>query len=179
MEFFEVVESRYSHKALFSDESMPKDDLERIVRAGMAAPSAGNSQSPEFVIVDDPELIEEIGDITGNAILLSAPALIAVLTRPRIKEVLDISTECLIADFAVATENMALAVTALGYSYGWLDSPFTDPQAREQTERLLGIPDDRLLVLAIPVGRPAEEGPRRGKKFFEERASWNSYDIER
>ncbi|MEA3406649.1 MAG: nitroreductase family protein, partial [Chloroflexota bacterium] len=129
--------------------------------------------------VDDSALIAEIGNITDDEILQSAPALIAILTRPRIREVLDTSTECLIADFAVATENVLLAATALGYSCGWLDSPFNNSQARQQTQQLLDIPDDRLLALMVPIGRPAEESPRREKKSFEERASWNHYDVSR
>lgn len=177
MEFFKVVKSRYSHKARLSKERVSKEDLERIVRAGMAAPSAGNTQSPEFVIVDDQGIIAEIGDITDNAILQSAPALIAVLTRPRIHEVLDTTTECLIADFAVATENMLLAATALGYCCGWLDGPFNPPGVREKTHQVLDVPDDRLLALVVPVGHPAEKSPRREKKPFEQRASWNQYDI--
>ncbi|MFP3896378.1 MAG: nitroreductase family protein [Anaerolineales bacterium] len=179
MELFEAIERRYSHKARFSKENIPEKDLQRIVRAGMAAPSAGNTQSPEFIIVNDPEIIEEISDITDNAILQSAPALIAVLTHPRVHEVLDITTECLIADFAVATENMLLAATALGYKCGWLDGPFNTPGVREQTQQVLGIPDDRLLALVVPVGHPAEQSPRRQKKPFEQRASWNGYDIVR
>ncbi|MGM0401429.1 MAG: nitroreductase family protein [Chloroflexota bacterium] len=179
MDFFKVIESRYSHKALFSKKSIPEEDLERIVRAGIAAPSAGNSQSPEFVIVNDQEIIEEIGDITENEILQSAPALIGILTRPRIHKVLDVTTECLIADFAVATENILLAATALGYCCGWLDGPFNAPGVREQTQQVLDMPDDRLLALVVPVGHPAEESARREKKPFEQRASWNTYDIER
>ncbi len=179
MEFFKVVENRYSHKALFSKTSVPQEDLEHIVRAGMAAPSAGNSQSPEFIIVNDPQIIEEIGNITGNEILQSTPALIAILTRPRIHEVLDTTTECLIADFAVAAENVLLAATALGYSCGWLDGPFNAPGVREQTQKVLDLPDDRLLALVVPVGYPAEKSPRREKRPFEQRASYNTYDIVR
>ena len=180
MEFFEVVARRYSHKASFDyDKKIPEEDLRKIVEAGMAAPSAGNSQSPEFIIITDEKILERISIITQNAILWTAPAMIAVVTRPRVREVLDITTECLICDFAVATENMLLAATALGYCCGWMDGPFTDPQVREKVEELLGIPDDRMLILVVPIGYPLQEGPRREKKPFEQRASWNRYAVER
>lgn len=179
MEFFEVIQKRYTHKALFAKDAVPDEDLRRIVQAGMSAPSAGNSQSPEFVIVTDPQLVAKLGEITGNKIIASAPCLIAVLTRPRSREVLDTSTECLIADWALAMGYMTLAATALGYCYAWLDGPFVPEGPRHEAEALLGVPADRMLVVVLPVGHPAEPGPRRPKRPFEQRASWNRYEIVR
>lgn len=179
MEFSEVVTKRYCHKVSFSGENLPKEDLRKIVQAGVAAPSAGNSQSPEFIIIDDAETLQEMGRITEHVVVQTAPALIAVLTRPRAREVLDIGTECLICDFAVATVSMLLAATDLGYCCGWLDGPFVNDTVRAKAQDLLGIPDDRMLVLVVPVGYAGEEGPRRAKKPFEQRASWNRYDVVR
>jgi nitroreductase len=158
---------------------VPREDLEKIVRAGMAAPSASNGQSPEFVIIDDEGLLDQIGAWSGHVVLKSAPALIAVLTDPRARAILDIKTECLISDFSAATENLLLAATALGYCCGWLDGPFTSDDLQQKVCGLLGLPEDRMLLLTVPVGHPAEPGPRREKKPFEQRASWNRYAVER
>ncbi|MBC7234650.1 MAG: nitroreductase family protein [Chloroflexi bacterium] len=180
MEFFEVVKKRYSHKTAFDPQKkVPEEDLVKIVEAGMAAPSAGNGQSPEFIIINDEKVLEQIRQVSDNVPLNTAPALIAVLTRPRARQVLDIATECLIADLAAATDQMLLAATALGYCCGWLDSPFVPQEARTKAEAALGIPPDRMLLLVVPVGYPAEPGPRRPKKPFEQRASWNRYAIQR
>ena len=82
MEFFDVIRARYSHKAAFAPAPRPADeDLRRIVEAGMAAPSAMNRQSPEFIIITDAGLLERIGEITNNAVLKTAPAMIAVEQR--------------------------------------------------------------------------------------------------
>ena len=180
MEFFEVIAKRYSHKVSFDFErKVPKEDLKKIVEAGMAAPSAGNGQSSEFVIVDDPEVLQSIARLSDAVPLQTAPALIAVLTDPRTREVLDIKTECLISDLAVATGFLLLAATALGYRCGWLDGPFVDSTVRAQAHEILGIPDDRMLLLVVPLGYEAEPGPRRPKKPFDQRASWNGYAVER
>jgi len=180
MEYFQAVAQRYCHKvALDKDQPVPDADLKRIVEAGMAAPSAANEQSPEFVIVTDKDALAKIGEWSGHEVLASAPAMIAVLTQPRMRQSLDIQTECLIADFAVATGYMLLAATALGYACGWLDSPFADDDLRRKTNELLGLPGDRFLALMVPVGKPANEGPRREKKPFVQRASWQTYSVER
>ena len=180
MDFFDVVSRRYTHKAAFDpNRKVPDKDLRKIVEAGMIAPSAGNGQSAEFIIVNDEKIIAELGILSESVPLATTPAAIAVMTRPRIKEVLDLSTECRIADLWVATENMLLAATALGYRCGLVDGPFQKPKIRAKAHALLGIPDDRLLYLFMPVGYEAEAGLRRSKKPFEQRASWNYYEIER
>jgi len=179
MEFFEAISRRYTHKALFSRQSVPEQDLQRIVEAAMSAPSAGNLQSPEFVIVNDAALIAQLAEVTGHRIIASCPALVAVLTKPRVRQVLDITTECLIADLAVAAGYLALAATALGYCYAWLDGPFVPEETRKKAEAVLGIPADRMLLQVMPIGHPAEEAPRRPKKPFEQRASWNRYAVVR
>ena len=174
MEFFDVILKRYSHKAAFDPTSRPTDEeLRHIVEAGMAAPSAMNLQSPEFVIVTEAGLLQQIGEITDNAVLRSAPAMIAVLGNPEAAEAFYRE------DYAAATENILLAGTALGYSVGWLDGIFRDAAVREPVSALLNIPQDRLLCVVIPVGKPGEEGARRAKKPFEERASWNGYAVRR
>jgi nitroreductase len=117
--------------------------------------------------------------MTHNAALSTAPAMIAVLTQPRFREVFDIETECLVADVAAATENMLLAATALGYCCGWLDGPFVDDETQSKACALLALPADRAIALVIPIGYAGVEGPRRPKKPFPQRACWNRYGVER
>jgi len=172
MEFFEVIARRYSHKAAFDPaRPVPDEDLRRIVEVGMAAPSAGNSQSQEFIIVNDREVIRRIGELTGSVPLQTAPAWIVIVCDP--------SGGCYLEDYAVATGYVLLAATALGYVCGWVDGPFQDLAVRCPASEILGIPDDRRLMVAVPVGYPGEEGSRRPKKPFEQRASWNRYAIQR
>jgi nitroreductase len=132
------------------------------------------------VIIDDAELLGKIGDWSGHVVLETAPALVAVLTKPVVRgKELNISVECLIADLAAATLSACLAATALGYCCGWLDSPFTDDDLQSKVAEALDLPEDRLLLLVVPVGYPGEPGPRREKKPFAERASINTYAVER
>jgi nitroreductase len=180
MEFFEVVAKRYSHKTAYDRATaVPAGDLEKIVTAGMLAPSASNRQSPEFVIVTDPALLDKIGAISDHVVLKTAPALIAILTKPKVRQVLDIQTEFLLMDVAAAADQMLLAATALGYCCGWLDGPFTKDEIRKPVEALLGVPEDSFLHMVVPVGYAGEPGTHRPKKPFAQRASWNKYAVER
>lgn len=172
MDFFEVLKKRYCHKVAFDPDVVPPDeDLKRIAEAGIAAPSAGNNQSTEFIIINDKATVDRIGEISQHVPLQTAPAMIALVNNPE--------AGCNVENYAVSTGYMLLAATALGYSCGWVDSPFLDAAVRDPISELLGIPDDRLLIVMVPVGQPGEPGPRRPKKPFEQRASWNRYAVVR
>lgn len=172
MDFFQVVSQRYSHKAAMDPHTPPSiEELRRIVEAGVAAPSAMNRQSPEFVIVNDAETLRRVAELTGgHAVLSTAPAIVAVLANPQAAGEGFYRQDC-----AAATENVLLAATSLGYAVGWIDGILANEAVRAPLSELLGVPDDRLLVTLIPVGKPAEDGPRRAKKPFGERVSWNRY----
>ena len=55
MDLFEAIARRYSYRGAFSDAPVLRKDLEKIVQAGIHAPSACNAQVATFVIVDDPK----------------------------------------------------------------------------------------------------------------------------
>lgn len=176
MEFFDAIAQRYCHKAAFGPDPVPDAHLRQIVEAGMVAPSPHNVQACEFVLVNDPDTLRRIGEIGGGAPLSTAPAMIVLVVdhnRPAKGSVRYLE------DYACATTQMLLAATALGYAAGWVDGMFRDPAKRTPVCELLGIPDDRLMIVIVPVGRPAVDGPRRPKKPFAQRASWNRYAVER
>ena len=176
MDYFDAVTQRYCHKAAFKPDAVPAAHLQRIVEAGMLAPSPDNAQASEFVIVNDPDTLRRIGEIGGSAPLRTAPAMIVLVVDHHREAKGSIRY---LEDYACATTQMLLAATALGYVAGWVDGMFRDPAKRMPVCELLGIPDDRLMIVIVPVGLPAGEGPRRPKKSFSQRASWNRYTVER
>ena len=176
MEFFDAIAERYCHKAAFRSDPVPDAHLRKIGEAGMYAPSPNNVQACEFVIVNDRDTLQRIGEIAGSVPLCTAPAMI-VLAADHHREAK--GSPRYLEDYACATTQMLLAATALGYGAGWVDGMFRDPAKRTPVCGLLGIPDDRLMIVIVPVGLPAVDGPRRPKKPFEQRASWNCYTIER
>jgi nitroreductase len=178
MDFFEVIHKRYSHKASFdSDTPVPDEDLLKIAEAGIAAPSGANWQTPEFIIVNDRAIVTKIGEISGVVSVKTAPALIAVVCNTAINPHLGVTFY--MEDVSAATENLVLAATALGYGCGWIDGFLRDPAKYRATCDALGVPADRLLVVIVPIGLPAEGGSRRAKKPFAQRASWNRYAVQR
>ena len=178
MELFEAIRERYSYRGPFRDDPVPREDLRRIVEAGLMAPSGKNGQTTGFVIVDDPELVKEIGGMhPGNKALQQAGALIACLID-REPEAIYEGISFQVEDCAAAVENILLAITALGYGSVWVDGWLRGEGRAEKIGSLLGIPDSKIVRILLPVGIPVKPGPRPKKKPFEERAKFNRWSGE-
>ena len=64
MDVFDAIERRHSYRGAFEPGRLPRADLERIVAAGIRAPSGYNGQSTSFVIVDEPALLARLAEVT-------------------------------------------------------------------------------------------------------------------
>lgn len=174
MDVFEAIERRYSYRGAFTDAPVPRSQLEKIVRAGLAAPSGCNAQTTTFVIADDPALLAELRRFHGMQAVQDAKAIIACVIAKRPDPTYG-AMHFEIEDCAAAIENMLLAITALGYGSVWIDGHLREESRAEEINRLLGVPPDRTVRVILPVGVPAGEGPRREKKPFAQRAWFNRH----
>ncbi|MDP8215217.1 MAG: nitroreductase family protein [Candidatus Euphemobacter frigidus] len=175
MELFEAIRRRYSYRGAFEDKEVPREDLKKIVEAGLKAPSGVNGQTTTFIIVDDLVLVREIGMMhLKNRALREARALIACVIDRKPEAIYE-GYSFQIEDCAAAVENMLLAITALGYGSVWIDGWLRLEGRAEKIGGLLGVPAEKIVRVILPVGVPVEEGPRKDKKPFGERAWFNSW----
>jgi nitroreductase len=173
MEFFETVVRRRSYRGPMKPEPVPRDDLRRIVEAGLLAPSGCNAQTTRFVIVDDPATVEAIKTIVNRPFLATVPAFIVCVMDPRSRP-----NTCSFAveDCAAATENMLLAITALGYASVWIDGALRAPAIKKALADLLHLPEGFEARILLPVGKPAGEMPPPKERLpFEKRAFFNRF----
>ena len=161
METLEAIRLRRSIRR-YTDEAIPRADLETIVDAGRLAATGSNRQPWDFVVVTDRAMIAEF-NIAG-AWIASAGAVIGVVMDPR--------SRWWIEDGAAAIENMLLASTALGYGSCWVEG---DALLREeQLKNLLGVPAEKRLMALIPIGVAAET-PAPDKRPLEQVLHWETY----
>jgi nitroreductase len=168
VDLFEAIAKRHSYRGDFAERPVPRADLQKIVQAGIQAPSGYNGQSTSFVIVDDRSLVGRIGEITGNATIGKAPALIVVVMDPRVPA--DKELRFGVEDYAAATENILLAAAALGYASVWVDGALRREGRAAAVGSLLGVPHEREVRVVLPVGVPAEARAQKEKRPFAERA---------
>jgi nitroreductase len=174
MNLFEAIEKRYSHKEPFLPGLVPMADLEKIARAGLAAPSGGNSQCVRMVILPDRAAMEPLYRISPTTGLQTAPSAIAVLT--------DGSTQTSpnnfeLEDYSAATQNMLLAATALGYGSLWLDFPYFNEANQRAACAYLQVPESHRLRVVVLIGKPDGTGTRREKMPLGERLSYGTFGV--
>ena len=176
MELFEAIHSRHSYRGVYQPVPVPRADLDAILRAGMAAPSGCNMQTPQFIAVDDPEVLGRLLAVITPKVAETAPALICVLAR-RINAYRD---RCFaVQDYSAAIENMLLAIVALGYQSCGYEGHITDEdRLGDRMARILGVPEDCELVCVLPVGVAAQPVKPPKKLDFDQRAWFNAYPQE-
>ena len=175
MELFEAIKQRYSYRGPFTAAPVRREDLVRIVQAGMDAPSGSNAQTTCFVVVDDPDTLQQIAVLPGaNRAMQTARAHILCIVDVHPAPTYD-ALSFQVEDCAAATENMLLAITALGYASVWIDGWLRRGGRAEQIGQLIGLPGKQVVRVLLPVGVAAEAGARREKKPFALRAWFNRY----
>ena len=172
MNTLEVIKERTSYRGKFKSTEVPRGDLEKIMEAGLAAPSGCNTQTTSLIAVDDAELLNYLKVEIGES-AKTAPAMICVLTQaiPAYKG------RCFnMQDYSAAIENMLLAAVALGYQSCWYEGQITDEdQIGKKMANILGVPDDYELICFLPIGIADEPIKFPKKKPFNERAWFNGF----
>jgi len=101
----------------YRDEAVTEEQVEQILRAAMAAPSAGNQQPWEFVVVTDRALLVKISEVHPHAkMLLEAPAAILVCGDTNREKHADFWVQ----DCSAAVQNMLLEATHQALGSVWL-----------------------------------------------------------
>ena len=172
MDVFDAVSERYSYRGEFTDQAVSREDLRKIVEAGLKAPSGCNEQTTSFVIVDDAQLAAEIARIVNRPVCNTARAMIVCVADPR-PAYKGVSFH--LEDCAAAVQNMLLAVTALGYATVWLDGVLRVDDMATRLNSLLDIPEGKTIQVVLPLGVAVAPGKRPEKLAFEKRAWFNRY----
>ncbi len=150
-------------------ESRPVEEekIRQVLKAAMAAPSAGNQQPWEFYVVRDPEMIRKLADTTPySKSAAGAPVVIVPCYRTNGLWAPMYDT----IDLSIATENMLLEITSLGLGAVWMGiAPIEDRILA--VDRILGLGEDLHSFALVPVGYPAESRPQQDR-FQEERIHW-------
>ena len=173
MDVMEAIRNRHSYRGRYRDVPVPREDLVRIMQAGLDAPSGCNKQTTSLIAVDDPTVLAKLHEVIIPSIGETAPAMICVLTQ-RICAYRD---RCFsVQDYSAAIENMLLAAVALGYQSCWFEGHITDvDRIGYKMAQILGVPDEYELVCFLPIGRPAEQPRQPVKKPVSQRAWFNGF----
>ncbi len=179
--FLELADRRRSVRR-YAARPIEADKIRRCLEAARLAPSACNSQPWMFIVIDNPELKDQVAAATGGGVLplnhftRQAPVLVAVLAeQPNLSSRAGaiVKTKPFpLMDAAIATEHFCLQAAEEGLGtciLGWFDE--------DRVRSLLNVPATSrpLLILTLGYSDPDASVPGRQRKSIEAISARNVY----
>ena len=147
MEILEGILTRRSVRK-YTDETIPREKAEELIRYGMYAPSARNKQPWHFVLLNDAEIFKKIQTFQPHTKMLEQAQWGIVVCGD---EQLAHTPDYWPVDCAAATENILLAAHGMGYGAVWLGI-YPRPERVSAMKELLGLPPHIHAFSIIAVG---------------------------
>jgi nitroreductase len=174
-----LIASRQSDRK-YSDNTVEKEKLDRIVEAGRMAPSACNAQPWKFIVVTEPQLVVQIDEAASakligmNGFVAQAPVILVIVReKPNMSSKVGATIknkDYSLIDIGIATENICLQAKAEGIGsciIGWFDE--------RMIRKILDIPKSKRVELIITLGYSLSEKREKRRKPVEEIVSYNKY----
>lgn len=139
----------------FTCEDVPDALVEKVLAAGMAAPSAGNEQPWQFLVIKDKSVLKKIGECSPYAgAAAEAPVSVIVCGDTSLER----HPGFWVQDCSAAVQNMLLEASFLGLGSVWLGIyPLTERVSA--LRRLFSLPENIIPFAVLPVGFPAQSLP--------------------
>jgi nitroreductase len=168
----ETIKTIFERKSVRNMELKPieKSTLELLIRAGMAAPTAKNTQPWEFIAITDRKTLDALADGLPYAKMLhQAGAAIIVCADMNNEGGRTHWTE----DCAAATQNILLSAESLGLGAVWT-AAYPDPARIETVRKCTLIPENIEPLCVVPIGFPiGNDKPK--DKYKPEKIHWERW----
>ena len=155
----------------YTDETVSKADIETMLRAGMAAPTAVNRQPWHFVAVTDKAKLAELAGRRGGMIRQAGVAIVVCGNMDKAMQ--GPGQAFWVQDCSAATENILLAANAIGLGAVWTGCYPMDDRVAE-VSKTLKLPETIVPLCVIAIGHPAEQ-PAPKDKWKPENVSYNEF----
>ena len=164
-----VIHSRKSVRK-YLDKPVTKEQLEVLMKAGMAAPTAADKRPWAFVAVTERALLDSLSGSSPYAkMLMKAAAAIIVCCDTRRA----LNSDIWIQDCSAASQNILLAAEATGLGAVWIGI-YPEYFKYNHVRRVLNIPMEVIPLNIISIGWPTgEEKPK--KKFDPDNIHWEQW----
>jgi nitroreductase len=163
MDVFDAVRTVLAVRS-YRDKRIPTETVRNIVEAGRLTASSMNRQPWHFLVVEDREMLKQLGAAakTGPYIAQAPLAVVVAVAK----------SPFAVSDASRAIQSMILTAWAEGIGSNWVGFMGLDA-----VRPLLGIPESLDVLAIIPFGYPAEkkEGGKKNRKPLSEVAHREKY----
>lgn len=171
-----MLETIYNRKSVrkYTNESISKEKIQKILEAGMSGPSATNARDWSFIVVDDEKILNEMADSNMKYAEPLRNSKLAILICG------DLERSCRdfwVVDCSIAAQNMTLAAEELGLGSVWLGVWPIKERVNNQA-KLFNLPDSIVPHSILVFGYPDDSASaKKEKKIWEEgRVHYNGWN---
>lgn len=156
----------------YQDRPVEQDKIEKLLRAGMAAPSAVDKRPWHFIVVTDKQVLNGLAQANPNAGMAARAPLAIVVCGDKTKALTRVP-DYWVQDASAATQNILLAAQGMGLGAVWTGTyPVTDHV--EKVAAALNLPEHIVPFCTIVIGYPEKyQAPK--DKWDEGNISYNTY----
>lgn len=192
---------RSSRTGFLEDRDVPEDDLNLLLEAARAAPSGGNAQPWEFIVIRDKDMRMQIADLYKHQLRdklelektirgttsvsgvgwRNAPVLILVLGDPRtslcfpLRTAEDKAESHFFTGLANATLQIMLMAESMGLSTQYV-SDSASPYFSLMLKHMLGIPPELRVYHIVPVGYTEVIATPKSRRALADMVHYERYD---
>lgn len=174
MELLEIMRNRRSVRT-YTGESVPEEDLEKILQAGLLSASGRAIRPWEMIVVRNKETLERMAGsrASGAKMLEGADCAIVVLGD-------ETKTDVWTEDCSIVMTNMHLMADSLGVGSCWIQGRLREASDGRTTEaflrELLGFPENYRLEAILSLGMPKEHPvPRNLEELLTDKLHWEKF----
>lgn len=171
----DIMEMIFKRRSVRSFENRPLEPelICKLLEAAMAAPTAANSQPWEFIVVTEPEMLDQIRAKLRFA-PYNAPCAVVVCGNPEIANN-SAGKHFWVQDCSAAMENMLIAAAGLGLGGVWIGI-YPLPSTLKPVREIFNIPETVFPLGIAMLGHPAEGAvPQPRTQYNEHRVHWQIY----
>ncbi len=149
-----VLSAIHNRKSVrkYTNQLVKKEDLVKIIKAGMAAPSGHDTRPWQFIAITDRTIMMQLREkLEWARGLDGSPA--AIVVCGDLNKVDERNPDFWITDTSAATQNILLAIEALGLGGVW-STIYPGKDRMVHTRQVLNLPDHIMPLCVIPLGYP-------------------------
>lgn len=158
---FTTILTRSSVRA-YTAQPVEQDKIEKLLRAGMAAPSACDKRPWHFVVVTDKQLLKGLAEANPNASYADSAPLAIVVYGDMSKTLQGVEQQFWIQDCSAASENILLAAHAMGLGAVWTGT-YPVAERCQAVARVLNLPSHLVPLNTIVIGYPSGKAHAKDK----------------
>ena len=151
MELEKVIKGRYSVRK-YKPDMITDEELDAILKAGMAAPTGCNYQPQRVYALKSEEAIAKIRQLCRSAFNAPVVLLVALDGSADWKNPYEEGCRAGIQDVSIVADHMMLTAWDIGVGSCWVNA-FKPSEVKEA----FGLPENEIPVLLLPLGYPAED----------------------